>query len=116
MDKGCFCRSMLVKVGPSPYFGVEESDEPVCRGLFVSPDDFSDACKKRVHVCLRRTSQKWSVVLARMLSEEVKSVLDVRYPGFLFREFQPSFLEECHDEGCDFNFQYLFSILRTFFE
>ena len=48
------------------------------------------------------------VVLARILSEEVKSVLDVRYPGFLFREFQPSFLEECHDEGFDFNFQYLF--------
>ena len=42
MDKGFFGRSMLVKVCPSPYFGVEESDQPVCRGLFVFLDDFSD--------------------------------------------------------------------------
>ena len=28
MDKGCFCRCMLVKVGPSPYFGVEVAMSP----------------------------------------------------------------------------------------
>ncbi len=110
MDKGVLCRSMAVKVGPASYCGVEESDESVCRGLFVSPDDFSDVCKKRVHVRLRRTSQKLPVILARLLSEEVTSVLDVRYPGLLFRAFQPSFLEACHEEGFDFRFQYLFRV------
>src|SRR5712691_10366843 len=49
LDKGFFCRSMLVKIGPPPYCGVAYGYEPMCCGLFVIPHDFSDACKKRLY-------------------------------------------------------------------
>jgi len=43
-----------------------------------------------------------------MLAEKVKSVLDVRYAGFLFREFQSSLSKEFCHEWFDFQFQDLF--------
>jgi len=112
MDKGFFCRSMLVKVRPSTSLGVEQGYQPVCCGLFVVLADLSDVCKKRFHVLFRRASKKLPVILPYMLSEKVTSVLNVRYPGLLFREFQPSFLEKVHDEGLDFRFQDLFRDTR----
>src|SRR5215471_17737578 len=45
-----------------------------------------------------------------MLPEKVKSLLDVRYPGFLFRECQSSWLQICYHEGFDFVFQDLFRV------
>src|SRR5215510_12770710 len=45
-----------------------------------------------------------------MLPEKVKSLLEVRYPGFLFREFQSSWLQICYHEGFDFVFQDLFRV------
>ena len=49
-----------------------------------------------------------SIVYTYMLSEKVKSFLDVRYPGFLFREFQSSLLEKLRYEGFDFHFKHFF--------
>jgi hypothetical protein len=51
---------------------------------------------------------EFPVVLTAMLSEKVESLLNVRYLGFLFREFQASFAQKIGDEGFDFRFQYLF--------
>ena len=108
MDKGFFSRSVSVKVRPSSYFGVELCYQPACCSLFVVLDDLSDACKKRFHVLFRRACEKLPVVLTYILSEKVKSVLNVRYPGFLFREFQSSFLEKFYNEWFDFYLQHLF--------
>ena len=108
MDKGFLGGGVSVKVGPSPYFGIECSDQPVCRCLFVILDDLSDVRKERFHVLLRWACKKLPVVLPYMLSEKVKSFLNVRYAGFLFREFQSSFPQKFCDEGFDFRFQYLF--------
>ena len=37
MDKGFFGCRVSVKVCPSPYFGIECRDQPVCRGRFIIP-------------------------------------------------------------------------------
>ena len=95
-------------IRPSANFGVELRYQPVCWSLFVVLNELSDVRKKRFHVFLRRASQKLSVVLTYILSEKVESVLNVRYGGFLFREFQTTFLEECYHQGFDFGCQDLF--------
>jgi len=107
MDKGFLGRCVLVKVCPSPYFGIECRYQPVGCGLFVVLDDLSDVRKKRFHVFLRRGDKEYPVVLTYILSEEVKSFLYVRYPGLLFREFQSSLSEKFYNEWSDFQFQYL---------
>ena len=108
MDKGFFCRCMSVEVGPSPYVGVECGDQPVGRGRFVILDDLSDVRQERFDVLLRWACKELPIVLTDMLSEKVKSLLRVRYVGFLFREFQSSFPQKLCDEGFDFFFQDLF--------
>jgi hypothetical protein len=108
MDKGFLGCGVSVKVGPSPYVGVECGDQPVCRCLFVILDDLSDVRKERFHVLLRWAGKKLPIVLPYILPEKVKSFLNVRYVGFLFREFQPSFSQKFCDEGFDLDFQDLF--------
>ena len=108
MNKGFFRRSVSVEVRPSSYFGVELCYHPGCCSLFVVLDDLSDACKKRVHVFLRGACKEVPLVLTDILSEKVKSVLNVRYSGLLFREFQSSSVEKCCDEWFDFRCQHLF--------
>jgi hypothetical protein len=108
MDKGLLGRGVSVKVCPSPYFGVECCNQPVCCGLFVLLDDLSDVCEERFDVLFRRACEKLPVVLTYILSEKVESILNVRYLGFLFREFQSSFTKKIYDKGFDFRFQYLF--------
>ena len=108
MDKGFLGCCVSVKVCPSPYFGIECSDQPVCRSRFVSLNDLSDVRKERFHVFLRRACEKLPVILPYMLPEKVESVFNVRYLGFLFREFQPSLSKEFYHEWFDFKFQYLF--------
>ena len=109
-DKGFLGICVSVIVRPSPYFGVECRYQPVCCSLFVILNDFSDVRKERFHVLLRRFNKELPVVLTYMLPEKVKSLLDVRYPGFLFREFQSSWLQICYHEGFDFVFQDLFRV------
>src|SRR5919197_2865916 len=109
-DKGLLGICVSVIVRPSPYFGVECRYQPVCCSLFVILNDFSDARKERLHVLLRRFNKELPVILTYMLPEKVKSLLDVRYPGFLFREFQSSWLQICDHEGFDFVFQDLFRV------
>src|ERR687887_1254003 len=109
-DKGFLGICVSVIVRPSPYCGVECRYQPVCCSLFVILNDFSDVRKERFHVLLRRFNKELPVILTYMLPEKVKSLLDVRYPGFLFREFQSSWLQICDHEGFDFVFQDLFRV------
>ena len=94
MDKGFLGRRVSVKVCPSPYFGIQGGDQPVCRGRFLILDDLSDVRKERFDVLFRWACKQFPIVLAYMLSEKVKSILNVRYLGFLFREFPSSFTTE----------------------
>ena len=110
MDKGFLCSYVSVIVCPSPYFGIECCYQPVCRSLLIILDDFSDVRKERFHVFLRRGDNKLPVVLTCRLSQKVESFLNVRYSGFLFREFQPSLFE-----GSSVT-RGLTSSSRTFFE
>ena len=50
MGKGFLGRGVSVKVGPSPYFGIEGGNQPVGRGLFVLLDDLSDVRQERFDV------------------------------------------------------------------
>src|SRR4029453_16412332 len=93
--------------GPSSYLGIEGGNQPICCGLFVILNDLSDVSKERFDVLLRRAGQELPVVLAYMLSEKVESLLNGRYLGFLFREYQVSFAQKLGDEGFDFRCQYL---------
>src|SRR5262249_15705586 len=108
MDKGFLGRRVSVKVCPTPYFGSKCGDQPVCRGRFLILDDLSDVRKERFDVLFRWACKEFPIVLTYMLSEKVKPVLNVRYAGFLFREFQPSFPQKIGDEGLDLLFQDLF--------
>src|SRR5207247_8282801 len=108
MGKGFLGRGVSVEVCPSPYLGIECGNQPVCRGLFVLLDDLSDVRKERFDVLFRRACKEFPVVLTYMLSEKVESLLNVRYAGFLFREFQSSFAQKICDEGFDLLFQDLF--------
>src|SRR5919199_6267366 len=99
---------MLVIIRPAANFGVELRYQPVRWSLFVGLNELSDVRKKRVHVFLRRTCEKLSVVLTDMLSEKVESVLNVRHGGFLWRECQAALLEEGPHQGFDFGCQDLF--------
>jgi len=96
-----------VIVRPSLYFGVEQGYQSVGRCLLLSFDRFSDILQERFHVLFRRASKQEPVILPDILSEKVETVRDVRYRGFLLREFQSSFLEESSDEGFDFFFEQL---------
>ena len=88
-------------IRPAANFGVELRYQPVRWSLFVGLNELSDVRKKRVHVFLRRASEKLSVVLTDMLSEKVESVLNVRDRSFLWREFQAACLEEGAHQGFD---------------
>ena len=50
MGKGFLGRGVSVKVGPSPYFGIECGNQPVGRGLFVLLDALSDVRQERFDV------------------------------------------------------------------
>ena len=65
--------------------------------------------RKGSHILSGRLNQQLAVVLAHILSEEIKPFFNVRDSGFLLREFQPSGLEERSYQRFDFQFQQLFS-------
>ncbi len=90
MDKGFLGCGVSGKVCPSPYWGVECGAQPVCRSLFVVLHDLADVREERFDVLLRWAGKEWPIVLTDLWSEQGKAVLDVRYAGLLFREFQSS--------------------------
>jgi hypothetical protein len=105
MGKGFLGRRVSVTVCPPPYCGMECGDQPVCRGRFLLLDALSDVRQERLHVLLCRACQEGPMVWTDMWSEKVKTVLNVREGGFLFREFQSSFAQTIGDEGLDLLFQ-----------
>src|SRR5439155_14257168 len=98
MDRGFLGGGVSVKVCPASYCGVECCNHPVCRCLFVILHDLSDVRQERFDVLLRWACKELPTVCTDMLSEKVKAFLNVRYAGFLFREFQSSLSKEFYYE------------------
>lgn len=108
VDKGFLACGMPVKVRPSSNDRVQASYQVVCRDFSIGLDDLSEIREECLDVLFRWPGEELPIVFTDMLSEKVKSVFNVRNPGFLLREFQSSFAEKCRDEWFDFILQKLF--------
>src|SRR5258706_4094129 len=100
-------KSMVV--GPSPDDRVEFYHDLARRAILVFLDDPSDLLQERLHV-LFRGGRKYSpiVVLAYMLSEEIKTILNRGNHRFLLRELESSFLQKRFDAWFHLVFQKFF--------
>src|SRR4051812_5590066 len=74
---------MSVILCPAPNDGIELGDQDSCWHLLLRFDQRSDFPKKRLDVLARRLDQHLAVVLAYVLSEKIKAILDMRDGGFL---------------------------------
>ena len=104
--KGAFTHHVPVIIDPTPYFGVEPTDQIGSRHAQRGFDCLPDAAQEGFNILLGRLDEQFPVrVLAHVLSEEIKTfphVCDDRLRG---RKCQTSFLQELLDEGLDFSFQ-----------
>ena len=104
--KGAFTHHVPVIIDPTPYFGVEPTDQIGSRHAQRGFDYLPDAAQEGFNILLGRLDEQFPVrVLAHVLSEEIKTfphMCDDRLRG---RKFQTSFLQELLDEGLDFSFQ-----------
>src|SRR5436305_9473089 len=79
---------------PSPDDRVELSNEVACCGLQVPLNDFSDFLKKVSHALPGRLDEELSPVFAYILSEKVKTILNMRDARLFFRELETAFPHE----------------------
>lgn len=98
-----------VVVGPSPDNRIELDHDLSRRAILVFFDDSSNLFEERLHVLLRGTRQYSSiVVLTYVLTEEVEAVLNGGDDGFLLRQGESSFLQECFDAWFHLLFEKVF--------
>src|SRR6516164_2447881 len=80
-----------VKIGPTPYFGVQPINQAGSRQTQAGFNYLSDAVQEDFHVLLGRLDEQLPVgILAHVLSEEIKALLHVRDDCLLGRKFKPS--------------------------
>jgi hypothetical protein len=60
-------------------------------------DDCSNLLQEGLDVLLGRLNQQFAVVLAYILAQEIKPVLDMRDAGLLLREFQTARVQKCFE-------------------
>src|SRR4030095_11401718 len=100
---------MQVIIGPSSDDRIELHDQVSGNCLCIPFDDSPGFVQKRRYILFRwRDDDLASVVSAKMLPEEIKSILNVRDSGLFWRKFQPSLSQEFFNEGFHFIFQQLF--------
>jgi hypothetical protein len=75
---------MAVVIRPSSKNRIEQPDQVRLFSRLVGLDDFTDFVKMCIDVRFRRFHQELAVVLANVPSEEIKPILDVRYPGLFW--------------------------------
>jgi hypothetical protein len=108
--KDLFADNMPVIVGPTSNEGVELVYQ--CPGIyrFIRLYDVPNLVEECLDILLRRRYQQLALftrlVLAHMLAQEIKPVLNLREACLLLREFQPPLPQELLDEGFDFVFQH----------
>src|SRR5258708_23053808 len=84
LDKGLFAGDVRVIVGPAPDLGVEDGYGVSRRDLSIGLDDFSNVGQEGFDVFGRGFDQDFAVVvLADVLSQEVKAVCDVGAAGLV---------------------------------
>ena len=74
---------MLMIVRPTPDFGIEDGYQVSSRCLSVVFDNFPDVSEKGLDVFPRGFTEHSTVVLADILTQEVKAVRDMRDASFL---------------------------------
>ncbi|MNJ50951.1 hypothetical protein D3C77_462430 [compost metagenome] len=74
---------MSVVVSPTPNFWVEQLHYPPSGGRLVTIQHFTDLAQERQNVLFTRFDQQLAVVLSDVLSEEIESIIDMRYQRFL---------------------------------
>lgn len=108
-DKGLCATDVPMIMRPAPYHGIEQPNHIARCRLCMTFDDLSDIAEKRLHVLGGRCDHDFAVlVFADVLPEKVTPRLNMGNAGFLWREFQPSFLQERLDERLDCMFSSLF--------
>src|SRR5215510_3663078 len=100
---------MPVIIGPSSDDRIDLHDQVSGSCLCIPFDDSPGFVQKRCYILFRwRDDDLAIVVSAKMLPEEIKSILNVRDSGLFWRKFQPSLSQEFFSERFHFIFQQLF--------
>src|SRR3984893_5542417 len=90
--EGSFRHHMTVVVGPASEFEVQVPDQ-LCRlDRRASFYRFPNIIQEAFYRSLGGLDEHLARVLAYVESQKIKAILDVRDTGFLFREFQTTFL------------------------
>lgn len=100
---------MPVIVRPTSDNGIEFRDQFSGWERFVGLHDVSDLFQEGGHILLRRLDQKFvpssRFVLAYILAQEIKPVLDMRNERLFWGELQASFTQKCLHKWLHFLFQ-----------
>ena len=94
-----------VKVGPTPNYRVEGPDQITGFPGREFPDAFPDLGQKRCDIVSGRFDEQLPLVLARVLPQEIESVLNPRDPGFLRGQGQTPFQEKLFYRRFDRRFE-----------
>ena len=103
-----FAHDMLMILCPSSNDWVQHQDQMTSRGSLMVLDDFSDFSRKAFTFFFDGLIMSLPLVLAYMLSQKVKAVLNMRDERFLSREGQSSFPHEWFNERFGFLLQSFF--------
>ena len=98
--------NVAMVVGPTPDDGVELTYQVGLAESAILANQLPHLFQERVRVFLGRLDEQLAAILAEVLSEEVKPLLDVRDAGFLWRELQAPVAQELLDQWLDFVFQH----------
>ena len=97
---------------PSTYDWVQEQDEFPCRKSWILLNDFSKLFEMRLYILVRRLNEKFvpfsRLVLADILPQEIKPVLNMCDGGFLLGQLEAALFHKLLDERLDFFFQEFF--------
>ena len=104
--KDAFTHDVPMIIGPTPYFGVEPTDQIGGRHAQRSFDSSTDTIQKGLNILFGRLNEQFPVgVFAHILSEKIKAFLYVRDHRLRRRKLQSSFAQKLLYEGLDFSFQ-----------
>src|SRR5262249_23995790 len=103
--EGCSAHDMPVILHPAPDNGIEQQDQFSSRRGWIGLDDCPNLLQKSTDTLLRRLYQELAVVLAYVLAQKIKPVLNLRDAGLLFREFQSTRSQTLLHERQNFLFQ-----------